>query len=47
MTRRCPVIVLNVIINVNENTFFKNGVPVDGDSVESNDWVRQGRHNIK
>jgi hypothetical protein len=37
MTRRRPVTVRNVIVKVNENAFFKNGVPVDGDSVESND----------
>jgi hypothetical protein len=37
MTRRRPVTVLNVIVKVNENAFFKNGVPVGGDSVEIKD----------
>ena len=34
--------VLNVIFNLNENTFFENGVPVDGDYVEVEDEDEDG-----
>jgi len=34
--------VLNVIFSVNENTFFENGVPIDGDYVEVEDEDADG-----